>query len=821
MIVKENAQLRTGQETRQFQYSPKTSNGQETLEAAKRYLGAGLSIIPCDPESKKPTIGWKPYQESLITDASQFQWPGIAVICGKVSGNLECLDFDQRAAWFEDWARLVTDETPDLISKLLIQKTQSGGLHLVYRCTEPIPGNQKLASDQGGKCYIETRGTGGYFLAAPTTGYSITQGDFLSLPIISASERAIFINSARALNQKAPEPERIFYHYNNGDRRPGDLFNEQGQVLPILEQYGWKQAGAKGSITHLTRPGKSRGISATLYDGKILHVFTSNGSPFEMEKSYYPFSVYALLKHGGDFEAAAKELAQEGYSEPKELERYSNEIPTNEIIAEAFDGQKGCADLFIKLFKGKFCYDHSEDNWYQFCGHFWKREDIGKHYREATDKVQDLFTRAISELDSKHLILCKKVNDTQDRNEAEKLKHELSAIDTQLKTIRKTKAQLNGLFFRRQIIEFSAQGERSLGITGNEWDNLPWALPCLNGVIDLKTGELSPGKPENYLRSVCPTQYDPEARAPLFEKTVLEIFDGSLDLALFFQRIIGMALVGADIENKLIILHGAGRNGKDTLLELFSLVFGSDLAGAIQSETLLDSGRTRSSGGPSADIIRLRGLRLAWASETNDGRRLDSGKVKLLTGGGELTGRAPHAKRYISFKPSHTLFLLTNNKPHASTDDYALWKRILPIPFNIRFIDNPEKPNERQRNKYLPDKLKAEAEGVLAWAVEGCLEWQRFGLKPPQEVITAYDNYKAEEDTLGQFINETCMVGTEYEAKAGLLYNHYKKWMEDNNLKPLSGVKFGQKMTDRFEKIKQPKGLFYQGIGIIDNAGYA
>lgn len=328
----------------------KNSHGQELIEMAQKFLGDGLSVIPCNPETKRPTLeAWKPYQTNLISSVDLFQWPGIALICGEVSGNLECLDFDFKAAWFNDWKTLVVKESPELLARLLNQRTQSEGKHIAFRCTEPIPGNQRLATDviqvklsethkKNGKrffsfqkkelevhevdgklfvypCYIETRGQGGYFLAAPTSGYSITHGDFLDLPIISAQEREILINSARALNRKPPDPERIFYQSNNSDQRPGDLYNEQADLRPLLEQAGWKLAGSRGNLDHFTRPGKAKGISASLYDGKVFHVFSSNATPFELDKSYAPFSVYTLLKHGGDYEAAAKDLKRQGYGD--------------------------------------------------------------------------------------------------------------------------------------------------------------------------------------------------------------------------------------------------------------------------------------------------------------------------------------------------------------------------------------------------------------------------------------------------------------------------------------------------------------------------
>jgi putative DNA primase/helicase len=273
--------------------------------------------------------------------------------------------------------------------------------------------------------------------------------------------------------------------------------------------------------------------------------------------------------------------------------------------------------------------------------------------------------------------------------------------------------------------------------------------------------------------------------------------------------------VGVNLEHKLFILWGIGRNGKDTLLKAVKFCLGDDLAGEIRSEMLLDQGRMRSSSGPSADIMRLRGLRLTWASETNEGRRMDAGQVKLLTGGGDLVGRPPYARREVSFPQSFTLCLLTNAKPQASAEDYALWRRICLIPFNTRFVDDPKESHEKLIDRFLDDKLAAEAEGILVWMVQGCLEWQQDGLQPPAAVTQATDDYRADEDVLQQFIDDACIVHREASCKADRLYSEYKQWMNDNGIKPMTGTMFGRKVSERFEKVRRNDGMRYSGIGIM------
>lgn len=317
------------------------NNTNDLRSKSQEYLRAGLSVIPANPATKKATLSsWKPYQQAPMNQdaAAGLKWPGLAIITGKVSGNLEILDFDFKAEWFEAWGEIVEAEAPGLIARLTREDTQSGGKHVAYRCPGvTIPGNQKLASDKirvdgpgdheykGKKhaahqegdrwfiypCYIETRGEGGYFLADPTRGYALENGDFTDLPEITPGERETLIKAAKALD-KAVKPK---YHKQptiDGDR-PGDLYNKDADPRPLLENHGWTPAGSRGDFEHYTRPGKDRGISASLIDGKLFHVFTSNAPPLEQWTVYTPFALYATLEHGGDFEAAARELRRQGY----------------------------------------------------------------------------------------------------------------------------------------------------------------------------------------------------------------------------------------------------------------------------------------------------------------------------------------------------------------------------------------------------------------------------------------------------------------------------------------------------------------------------
>ncbi len=184
--------------------------------------------------------------------------------------------------------------------------------------------------------------------------------------------------------------------------------------------------------------------------------------------------------------------------------------------------------------------------------------------------------------------------------------------------------------------------------------------------------------------------------------------------------------------------------------------------------------------------MALRGKRLVWGSETEEGRRLNDGKVKWLVGGDTLVGRPPFGKRQINFKPTHTLFLLTNHKPHIASDNYALWQRVHLIPFTLSFVDEPIAKNERQTGSELSVKLKAEASGILAWLVRGCLEWQKMGLKPPEIVR------QATKGTGRMKISWVILLmmpasRKEAEVQAGKLYKAYTEWCKRTGINPQTG----------------------------------
>ncbi|MFH1885421.1 MAG: phage/plasmid primase, P4 family [Pseudomonadota bacterium] len=396
------------------------------------------------------------------------------------------------------------------------------------------------------------------------------------------------------------------------------------------------------------------------------------------------------------------------------------------------------------------------------------------------------------------------------------MKSEDSKTEGRRKALLQRCRELNRRKKRADVVYLAACGTDSLGVTGEKWDSDPWLLGVANGVLDLRTGELRPGRPEYFIRTASPVEWKGrEAKAPTWEKFLQSTFAGDSDLIFYLQRLFGYGLTGLIVEHVMIILWGLGRNGKGTLIEVIGVVLGL-LAGPIQAELLLEQGRSRSSAGASPDILGLRGKRIVWASETDEGRRLNAGRVKWLTGGDTLTARGLYAKREVTFQPSHLLCLLTNHKPMVDADDFALWQRLHLIPFNVRFVDNPEAANEAPRDPDLKAKLLAEAPGILAWLVAGCLDWQKDGLGvPPAAVAGATNEYRENEDLLNHFIEDECQIGQEIQAQAGHLYEAYKTWAVSGGLRPVSHIKFSEQMGRKFEPRITRNRKFFLGVGLL------
>ena len=290
------------------------------------YLKTGLSVLPAKRESKRPTIGgWKTYQDRLPSQMEVETWfanahDALCLVCGKDSGNLEVIDFDNHGELFPKWKEFIS---ANLLAKLVIEQTPSGGFHVAYRAASPVCGNIKLAQGKREdklQTLIETRGEGGLFLCAPSEGYTLLQNDFSEIPTITDEEREDLLSAAYALNEHIPEAQSAPVPVGlSGDFaiRPGDDYNARGDFRSLLIAYGWTPLHKAGKNEYFRRPGKTSGGQSASFNGEVFYVFSSNAAPFE-PGAYSPFNAYAIMAHNGDFSAAANALLEQGFGKPAE-----------------------------------------------------------------------------------------------------------------------------------------------------------------------------------------------------------------------------------------------------------------------------------------------------------------------------------------------------------------------------------------------------------------------------------------------------------------------------------------------------------------------
>ena len=482
------------------------------------------------------------------------------------------------------------------------------------------------------------------------------------------------------------------------------------------------------------------------------------------------------------------------------------ELPPNFVDQCLHSNELGDGCLFAFLHEHQFIYSKSAREWFIWTQHHWERDIFEKSSAEV-EKVVECY---VQELDRVDEIMAEVEKGEKPTLKLEKKKEALLRRINRLRSDRGRNACLRMAHTNKTL---------SLALAGDEFDCQPWLLPCRNGIIDLRTGELRPGRPEEYLLRASPVEFKGLTHpAPEWEQALDAIFLGNPDLIAYMQRLLGYALIGEVIEHVLPVFWGQGRNGKGTLLETLKQVLG-DLASPIQAELLLDQGRAKSSAGPSPDIMALRGLRLAFASESDEGRRFSPSKVKWLSGGDTLVGRHPHDKYEVTFRPAHTLFLMTNNKPNAPSDDFAFWERVHLIPFQVSFVRRPPvRDNERAADPDLPNRLAAELPGILAWLVRGCLAYQEKGLAPPPIVKEATAEYRRDEDQLADWTDDRCYLHDGLRSGSSELYTDFRDWWEANVSKKVpSQKKWGKWMSKKFERVKDGT-YFYKGIALLEGS---
>ncbi len=351
-------------------------------------------------------------------------------------------------------------------------------------------------------------------------------------------------------------------------------------------------------------------------------------------------------------------------------------------------------------------------------------------------------------------------------------------------------------------VERLARADRRHAATTAEWDADPWLLNTPGGVVDLRTGRLRAHDRADRMTKI--TTATPAGDCPTWRRFLAEVTGGDADLQAYLQRVSGYCLTGSTQEHALFFLYGTGANGKSVFVNTLATILG-DYAASAPMDTFME---TRSDRHPT-DMAGLRGARFVSSIETEQGRRWNESKVKSLTGGDKISARFMR-QDFFEFWPQFKLFVAGNHKPAIRNIDEAMKRRLHLIPFTITV------PPER-RDKHLQQKLLAERDGILAWALEGCLAWQRLGrLDPPSQVVAATEEYFEAEDALGRWLEERCVRQANAKSLTAELFADWKQWAEAAGEFVGSQRRFSDLLITRgVEKWRNAAGIRgFRGVGL-------
>ena len=476
--------------------------------------------------------------------------------------------------------------------------------------------------------------------------------------------------------------------------------------------------------------------------------------------------------------------AQDGYSvsfKNNDSERIS--VGNTEMAAAQFEERTklytfddtGNAQRFVDLFGDSVRYCYTDKKWYWYDSRKWCIDNTGTVKRLADRAVEAMKAEA-------------KAYALADEESGGDM---LKGFEKHMKQSRSNKSK-NAML---------GEVQHHVPVLPVQMDKHKMLLNTPGGIIDLRTGELNQHSPEAYFTKVTTVEYSENSDCPKWMAFLSDIFGGDKDLIRYVQKAVGYSLTGSTAEQCAFFLYGTGRNGKSTFLEVIREVFG-DYSTNIQPETIMV--RSSQSSAINSDIARLKGARLVTSVEPNEGVRINEGLLKQLTGDDTVTARKLYGEEF-EFKPEFKLWMATNHKPIIRGTDTGIWRRIHMIPFTVAIP-----PEKVDRN--LKHKLRAEMTAIFRWCVDGCLLWQKEGLKMPRAVLESVREYRREMDVISAFIEDRCTVGQGLSVQSSVLYAAYLKWADMGNEYKMANTKFAIEMSKRFEKVKGRKCNYYSGI---------
>ncbi|MFI8597714.1 phage/plasmid primase, P4 family [Rothia koreensis] len=856
-----------------------------------------INTIPTrDDTSKRPAIAWKQWATDPVPATNIDTWfpqgtnHGIGITTGQGSGNLEMTEIEGRAAHLIPTLIQRAKEAghSELVNRIMAgwtEQSPSGGYHWIYRLEGmDVPGNTVLAQkpntdpDTTRKVdvLIETRGQGGYFIAAPTPGthhetgkpWVRLTGGPETIATLTKEERAAFHNLLATFDETppaptpAPPPARTYNE--SGDwtegKRPGEHFELETSWDQILTPHGWTYlfSGPDGTRYWL-RPGKDPALhrddksasTSRAEDRDRMWVFsTSTDLP-----TYEPltkFYVYAHLNHGGDQHAAARALAHDGWGkEPTININIADIMPATRKETTSWNSSTTSSSTTPQTTTESSPSKPSNNP---------QTPNASTTDTSATNTTESPNTPATSSTTTTSP--SSKTTSTPSPEKTSNSTTEPAASTSPSKTPTSTPSTptatpapenddttlhapeqteygnaLNLINHYGDIIRYCHDSQRWLTWDGHKWqtqparggtvrqyaliqacqlpenditeknwkkksltaltisnvlkhaetdprisisvddlDSHPWELNTPGGIIDLTTGELNPPDPAKLHTRTTKVTPDFDADTSRWEQFLADCFPNQPELIDYVQRLCGYSAVGRVEEHILPFAYGAGNNGKSVFLDVNRKLlgtYGTTAAAGFLMDTRFEKHST--------EVAKLSGARWTNCSEVNQGDKFDEAKVKLLTGGDELSANFMRHD-FFDFTPTHHLWISGNFWPTVSAGGDSFWRRLRIIPFTHTV------PEEKKVNDLQGKLIREHGPAILAWIVRGAADYYRNGLQEPELVKAATEEYKESQDTVARFLEERCELypgNNNYSAMAKDVKNEYAQWCRDEGEEPV------------------------------------
>jgi len=719
--------------------------GAAAVQYAENY---GWQLFPCKPGGKTPATGHGFKDATADTGKIRQWWAQSAYNIGMPTAGLVVIDIDGEQG-YATWAELSNELSLNEMTVSVL--TGGGGKHLWYRVPEGV--EIKCGTGVLGPG-IDVRANGGYVVIPP-----------------SETEAAYEWVMDPEMTDIAPLPPDLAARLVPAKREPPPLLEiPQGRARQVY----WSNKALGKIDSGMGRNEAGLWLSTQLRDDGL-----TIEQAMPVLKQFAKSATTAAPKdHEYEFDEALASLRSAYAREPRDpapepLSHPASQAGNTAAINGAFSLDLAKAHALNQFTLGD---DGNSQRYALLCGGRIKHCEAlgwtywdGKHWQSSADQPA--------------LALAKRTVRTM--YAAAAFATSDSATKALLDHAKRTEHSS-----RLQAMLTLAKPEPTIMSRYEVWDTDLYALNVANGTVDLATGELRKHNPADRITKLSPVVYDSTATSLLWETFLHTVFDDNNHLIDFMQRLIGYSLCGHTREDRFALLWGSGANGKTTLLNTIRHLMGT-YASHVRPETFMSA---TSSGVPN-ELAALEGRRFVTTVETDEGRKFAEGLLKQFTGGEPIQCRFLH-REFFTYVPEGHLFVASNHRPVIKGTDDAIWRRVLLIPFTVTI------PPEN-RDRMLCDRLKEEASAILNWCLDGYRKYAAEGLNPPDEVLAAVQDYRAEQNLIGQFLDECCETGDEHEVKCSDLRNRYNQWCADNGERAMTSQMFGRRIAEQGFEFRQ------------------